>query len=383
MSEWQHLLVEDIASPCKYAMSTGPFGSAISSKFFREEGVPVIRGGNLSSNVGVPLDDTGLVFISNDKAKEFERSIVRSGDIIFTCWGTINQIGLIDERARYSEYVISNKQMKLTVDPTRCNYRFIYYLFSSPDKQQEILNNGIGAAVPGFNLGQLKRMPITLPPLFEQNAIANVLSSLDDKIDLLLRQNKTLEAMAETLFRQWFVEEAKEDWKEGTLADLIELHYGKGLKETERDGTGFPVVGSSGVVGYHSKKLVNGPGIVIGRKGTIGKVIYLFEDFFPIDTTYYIRSRTFPHGPMHFEYFLLMTVEFESSDSAVPGLNREIALATEIKVPPVCLIEKFNEWFEPCSNKLCQNLMQIRTLEKLRDTLLPKLMSGEVRVNYE
>ncbi|MBC8508744.1 MAG: restriction endonuclease subunit S, partial [Chloroflexi bacterium] len=217
-----------------------------------------------------------------------------------------------------------------------------------------------------------------------QKAIASVLSSLDDKIDLLHRQNLTLEAMAETLFRQLFVEQAQEDWEDGHLGDVIELHYGKGLKKEERAGSGYPVIGSSGIVDYHSEFLVDGPGIVIGRKGTLGKVIYLWDNFYPIDTTYYVKSKVESAGLLY-EYFLLKTIGFEdmNTDSAVPGLNRDIALSTEIKIPPEDKLHSFNELVADFVGKLKTNRDQIHTLEKLRDTLLPKLMSGEVRVDYE
>jgi type I restriction enzyme S subunit len=84
-------------------MSTGPFGSAISSRYFVDSGVPVIRGGNLSQDVGTRLNHEDLVFITEDKAGEFERSTVKHGDLVFTCWGTIDQVGLIDERSHYEE----------------------------------------------------------------------------------------------------------------------------------------------------------------------------------------------------------------------------------------------------------------------------------------
>lgn len=202
---------------------------------------------------------------------------------------------------------------------------------------------------------------------------------MDNKIDLLHCQNTTLERMAETLFRHWFVEEAQEDWEEGILGDVLNLVYGKALKEELRTGIGFPVVGSSGIVGYHSEYLVEGPGIVIGRKGTLGKATYLFKNFSPIDTTYYIESKNNSIG-LIYEYCLLKTLSFENSDSAVPGLNRDIALSTEIKLPPLEKIQAFNEINIPIFGKLERNFEQIQTLEKLRDNLLPKLMSGEVRL---
>jgi len=153
-SEWPMVKIEDIAGANPNSMATGPFGSSISAKFFQESGIPVIRGSNLSADIQVKIDDSGLVFVSEEKAREFPRCIVGRGDLVFTCWGTINQVGLIDEQAAYQKYLISNKQMKLTVDRTKADPRFVYYVFSGPIKQSEIIDNGIGSSVPGFNLGQ-------------------------------------------------------------------------------------------------------------------------------------------------------------------------------------------------------------------------------------
>jgi type I restriction enzyme S subunit len=235
--------------------------------------------------------------------------------------------------------------------------------------------------MPSINTEILSNVGIILPKLPEQRAIAGVLSSLDDKIDLLHRQNKTLEGMAEALWRKMFVEEADPGWMKGKLGDLIELCYGKGLKEEKRVPGNYPVVGSSGIVGSHNDFLVEGPGVVIGRKGTLGVVNYIEDNFFPIDTTYFIKSKT-NSGRLFFEYFLLKEFSFEemNSDSAVPGLNREIAESMEFLIPEVDSIYRFNNYCDPVFTKKMKNEKQIPTLSRLRDTLLPKLMSGEVRM---
>lgn len=262
---------------------------------------------------------------------------------------------------------------------------FIYYFL----QQLDWAKYSDKSAVPGVNRNDVHQEEIMIPPLPEQRAIAAVLSSLDDKIDLLHRQNKTLEAMAETLFRQWFVEEAGEDWEEGTLGDLVEFNYGKTLKENERSGHGFPVYGSGGIVGYHDQALIKAPGIVTGRKGTLGVVTYSFYDFYPIDTTFYITSKVSSDGVfsdgVFFEYFLLKHVRLGemNTDSAVPGLNRNIAHAVIINIPEKEKIKQFNKEVEHWFKKIKANIEQIQTLEKMRDTLLPKLMSGEVRVKLE
>lgn len=206
MSEWREIAVEELAGPEPNSMATGPFGSNISSKFFVEEGVPVIRGSNLTESVGTRLNESKLVFVTDEKAEKLARSIARRGDLIFTCWGTIGQVGLIDERSQYGEYVISNKQMKLTPDPDKADSLFLYYLFSSPEVSGMIRNQAIGSSVPGFNLGQLKNIRVRVPPLPTQQHIAHILGTLDDKIELNRRMNRTLEAIARAIFKSWFID---------------------------------------------------------------------------------------------------------------------------------------------------------------------------------
>src|ERR1700730_18572891 len=145
-AEWTECTVNDLKSSAPNALATGPFGSAIGSRFFTDSGVPVIRGSNLSQEVGIRLIDEGLVFIDKEKAKEFSRSVAQRGDLIFTCWGTIDQVGLVDGRSRYLKYVVSNKQMKFTPDPQKADSLFLYYLFSSSAMREAILAQGIGSS---------------------------------------------------------------------------------------------------------------------------------------------------------------------------------------------------------------------------------------------
>lgn len=259
--------------------------------------------------------------------------------------------------------------------------KFIRYVVTNGHFQTYISEFAHGTTIKNVSLKTIREYPFLLPDPPEQKAIAAVLSSLDDKIDLLHRQNTTLEALAETLFRQWFVVDAKEDWKVGTLGDLVDFNYGKALRDQERRGNKYPVYGSSGIVGFHDEYNVEAPGIITGRKGTLGLVNYSFYNFFPIDTTFYITSKIGSNG-LYFDYFLLksLTLGEMNSDSAVPGLNRNLAHGIQVAIPPVQLINDFNHTVNPIFEKLKHVQTQIRTLEKLRDSLLPKLMSGEVRV---
>lgn len=224
-------------------MATGPFGSAIGSRFFRRSGIPVIRGGNLSADPARRLRDEDLVFLDANKAAEFSRSIVRRGDLIFTCWGTINQVGLIDETAAYDQYVISNKQMKLTPDPSLADSEFLYYLFSAPTMQREILEGSIGSSVPGFNLTRLRSMEIALPSLEEQRRISRALSDAEQLERALKRRIQKNEAIQRGLAQRLLAGSTRlpgfiEDWDELRLSDLAAGSRGSGLSKSALDSSG-------------------------------------------------------------------------------------------------------------------------------------------------
>ncbi|MDE1487590.1 restriction endonuclease subunit S [Xenorhabdus bovienii] len=300
-------------------------------------------------------------------------------DVVLTTEAPLGEVALLkDKNVALAQRIITMRGFEGVL-----NNKYLKYWFQSDYGQYELDSRASGTTVFGIKSTVLKKIPIALPSFREQKAIASVLSSLDDKIDLLHRQNKTLESMAETMFRQWFVEGASAETGDGKLSDVLELKYGKALKQENRSGNGYPVVASSGVVGFHNEYLVEAPGIVIGRKGTLGKVHYLNENFFPIDTSYYVVSKI-TNSRLYYEYFLLKSLDFENmnSDSAVPGLNRDAAINVSVLIYSESKITKFNKLCDSFFEKINQNKKQIQTLEKLHDTLLPKLMSGEVRVQF-
>lgn len=414
---WPEVTIEAIASKLPNALATGPFGSAISSKFFTDSGFPVIRGSNLSTDMGIRLKDKGIVFVSEEKAKEFKRSVAREGDLIFTCWGTINQVGYLDGTSNWDEYIISNKQMKLTVDTAKVDPRFLYYVFSSPSKQQEILSNGIGAAVPGFNLGQLKKHTLRLPPLDIQSAIADTLELLDKKANRNTQTNQTLEQMAQAIFKSWFVDfdpvKAKmngeqpkgmdaataslfpeklveselglipEGWELKQLKDVLELAYGKALKKTDRVEGDVPVYGSGGLTGYHNQSLVDGPGIIVGRKGTVGSVYWEPKAFYPIDTVFYVKPKA--GYSLNYCHLILQNLGLKdmNTDAAVPGLNRNNAYRLDVITPNEAVLIKFEEITQSFQLMIDANNAQNASLSLLRDILLPKFLSGELILGGE
>ena len=369
VGDWIEVSVEDIKAPSANSLATGPFGSSISSRFFQDSGIPVIRGSNLSEDIDKRLVYKDTVFVSEEKAQKFSRSIVRRGDLVFTCWGTIGQVGLIDERSRYPEYVISNKQMKLSPDPERVDSLFLYYLFSGSEMSSRIKNQAIGSSVPGFNLGQLRNLKFLLPPLDEQKKIAYVIGTLDNKIELNQQMNRTLEGIARALFKSWFIDfdpvcakldgrqpygmdaetaalfpdsfddsplgKIPKGWRVGRLDDLIILQRGFDLPKTNRTSGKYPVLAASGPSGTHNEYKVKGPGVTTGRSGVLGNIFFVHEDFWPLNTSLWVKEFR-ESRPIHTYYVLQdLNLEVFNAGSAVPTLNRNHVHGLKVVIPLV------------------------------------------------
>lgn len=377
MLEWSTVRLGDLATSDKGAFATGPFGSAVSSKHFRSEGVPMLRGANLSEEVGTRLDESELVFLSPELASQFARCTVRVGDLVFTCWGTVGQIGLIGISAGFSSYIVSNKQMKMTPDEQKVDPLFLYYNLSQPRMVDLVKSQAIGSSVPGFNLGQLRALPVSLPGLPVQRAIAEVLGALDNKIAANTKLANTVNSLAEAEFRR--VTKAAD--KRTTVGQVMCLEYGKALPSTARQEGQVSVYGSGGIVGTHANALLQGPGVVVGRKGTAGAVHWSPGPFYPIDTTFYIVPKD-GRVPLTYCYFALRSLRLDemNSDSAVPGLNRAEAYACPMTLPGQDILDGFDLRVSTLFELVTQAHRESKSLASMRDELLPLLMSGKLRV---
>jgi type I restriction enzyme S subunit len=294
----------------------------------------------------------------------------------------------LKERVTHSAFSI-----RLRFTSPDCYPRFYAYLFRSAFIRQALSMCGGGTNISNLNQGILERLQVPLPPKPIQERIAAVLSAYDDLIENNTRRIRILEEMAQMIYREWFVnfrfpghEKVKmvesemgpipKGWSAKTLGDVLQLEYGKALKADDRTGGSVAVYGSSGVVGYHNQKLVEGPGIIVGRKGNVGSVFFCESDFWVIDTAYYVCTSV----PLHFVYFNLQTQNFLNNDAAVPGLNRNQALSLPVALPDPRNLEKFGRLVEPMFKlKYCLERRNAN-LRQTRDLLLPKLISGEVSV---
>ncbi|HLO43766.1 MAG TPA: restriction endonuclease subunit S [Leadbetterella sp.] len=402
--QWDLKKVIEIKSNDRRAIAMGPFGSNIKAENFVDKGVPVIRGTNLNFPKFV---GGNFVFLTEEKADELIGSVCKAGDLVFTHRGTIGQVGLIPSN-HHSRYVISQSGMKLTVDSNIINNEFLFYFFKSEFGQYQILKYESQVGVPSISnpLTSLKEMQVPVPPLLEQTAIATILSSLDDKIDLLQRQNVTLEKMAETLFRQWFVEEVKEEWEIDTLGKLFDIGIGRTPPRKEHQWfsenpldlkwVSIKDMGNSGVYISNVSEYLTEEAVVrfnipiiptntvmLSFKMTIGRLAITTESMLSNEAIAHFKVKKNSKLYSEFLYLYLKTYQWEqlgSTSSIVEAINSQMIKEMEIIIPEDDLLIGFKEIIEPYFQKIKSNQTQIRTLSAMRDILLPKLMSGEVRV---
>lgn len=371
MSEWKEHKIKDLTS--KIGSGATPRGG---SNSYIASGISLIRSQNV---LDFKFSESGLAFINDDQANELKNVIIAENDILLNITGdSVARSCIVPSKylpARVNQHVSIVRPI-----PEKADFKFVFYYLQYL-KPELLINAEIGATRNAITKGMIEEIEISLPEIIEQRAIASVLSSLDDKIDLLHRQNATLEAMAETLFRQWFVEEAKEEWKVGKVEDLFLLQRGFDLPIQNRIEGIHPIFAASGFSGCHFEYKVKAPGVTTGRSGLLGKVFLVMDDFWPLNTSLFIKE--FRLGTPVFSYFILKKIDLESfnAGSAVPTLNRNHVHESEIIIPPYDLINKFENITYPFYQNIKSNQTKIRTLTALRYTLLPKLMSGEVRVN--
>jgi type I restriction enzyme S subunit len=256
---------------------------------------------------------------------------------------------------------------------------FIFYFFANKELVDISYSASGGTRMPRADWDFLAQTIWNIPPLEEQKAIAEVLSSLDDKIDLLHRQNQTLESLAQTLFRQWFIEEGNEEWEEVTLSDVMELKYGKDHKHLN-DGK-IPIYGSGGIMRYGDTAIYENESILIPRKGTLSNIFYVDEPFWTVDTIFWSKINSEKiSGKLLFEFLKTLNFSNMNVGSAVPSLTTKVLNEISFALPSLEEQEEFKQYTDNAWDKVKQNKKQIQTLENLRDTLLPKLLSGEVSV---
>jgi type I restriction enzyme S subunit len=392
------------------------------------EVVELKRGYDLPKDKRVP--GTVPIVSSSGVSGFHSKAMVKGPGVVTGRYGTIGEVFYVSDDFWPLNTTLYVRDFKGN-DP-----RFISYFLKTLDFQA-YSDKG---AVPGLNRNHLHLATVRIPAFSTQKRIANILSSIDSKVDLNRRINQTLEAMAQAIFKSWFVDfdpvkakiaartqgrdplraamsvisgkseveldalppeafeqlvataalfpdemqeselgEIPKGWPVQRVGNVLELAYGKALKSTDRREGNVPVYGSGGVTGCHNMPLVPAGSIIVGRKGTVGSLYWEDKPFYPIDTTYYVRPLA---APLTFCYYAMQTLGLEkmNTDAAVPGLNRENVYRLELVLPESAALQQFDVQVSTLREAMRSNLESSNSLASLRDTLLPKLLSGELSV---
>jgi len=405
--EWRTVRLGSACS--KIGSGATPRGG--SSVYLQQGEVALIRSQNVY-NDGFRRD--GLVLLSEKHAVELTAVEVLEDDVLLNITGDSVarscQVAPDVLPARVNQHVAIVRP-----DPSVLWPEFLRYHLVSPAVQSHMLSlAAAGATRNALTKGMIESFEVVAPTnIDEQRAIAHILGTLDDKIELNRRMNETLEGMARALFQSWFVDfdpvraqaegrdpglpreiaelfpdgfeeselgEVPRGWEVDRLDSLLVLQRGFDLPAAMRTPGPYPVLAASGPSGTHDKFLVRGPGVTTGRSGVLGRVFYVHDDFWPLNTSLWVKE--FRHSKPAYAFYLLSGLDFGlfNAGSAVPTLNRNHVHDLPTLVPPSQFIDAFEDAAVPLLRRQKSNEVQSRTLAALRDALLPKLISGELRV---
>ena len=311
---------------------------------------------------------------------------IEKGSICVSCIGNIGYVGIATMNCT------TNQQINSITVYNRFDRDFVYYVIKNLWRYFKNYE-GQSTTLSILNKGQFSDIIIKAPSLETQIKIASILSSLDDKIEVNRRINENLEQQAQALFKSWFVDfepfkdgefveselgKIPKGWRVGSLSELLEIKYGKDHKKLN-DGN-IPVYGSGGIMRKVDKFLYSGESVLIPRKGTLNNVLYVDESFWTVDTMFYTIPKL--NNVAIFAYLYLLGKDLASlnAGSAVPSMTTEILNNMKIIIPPHDILCYYNSVVSSYFSKIKYNSDESRRLATLRDTLLPRLMSGEIKV---
>jgi type I restriction enzyme S subunit len=415
-SDWKSFKLMEIASKKRWAMNGGPFGSKLSRKHYSNTGIPVIRGCNLPASAKFSFDD--FVYVSEEKADELIANNAHPGDLVFTQRGTLGQVGLIPLDSPFRRFVISQSQMKLTVDSNLADPSYLYHLFSSPAVVQAIHNLAFSAGVPHINLDILRNFQVDLPPLPIQLRIAGILSAYDDLIENSQRRIKILEEMARRLYREWFVHfrfPGHEDCRfvESPLGEIPEGWEGlfSDLATIERNGVNpsqFPAeeFDHFSIPAYDNgmQPAIEAGQSILSNKYLLADPVVLLSKLNPriprvwmpvlsghrraVTSTEFLCLKPSSGLTQEFIYAKCCSKDFAlqfgslaiGTSTSHQRVKPENLIALPSSVPDAITIQRFTELVSPMLLKTQVIRLEIQNLRRTRDLLLPRLLSGQIDV---
>jgi type I restriction enzyme, S subunit len=368
-------------------------------------GTPLLKVGDIKGGMAI----RPAYCISTEVDEEHKRTRLVGDELMITLVGNPGECVIVTPEMRGWNPARAIAVMKLNDTSFRTYLKAVLESTAGRHLIDAVLNTTVQKTL---NLKDIRKLPIPLPSKAEILWISSISESLTNRITLLRETNATLEGIAQALFKSWFVdfdpvrakmqgrtpegmdeataalfpdslEESElglvpKGWRTSRIDEFMELAYGKALKSTDRIPGEFPVYGSGGVTGCHNESLVIGPSIIIGRKGTVGSLFWEDRPFFAIDTVFYVRTKV----AMTYCFYLLQLMKLTemNTDAAVPGLNRGNVYRLKLPFPSEAILSAFDGVMGVIRQQIYCNNQTAQTLITLRDTLLPRLISGQLRL---
>ena len=403
--DWDVVSLADIRAKKKFAIVDGPFGTQLHSSEYVASGVPVVRVTNLSFDGRFLPED--LVYITDDKFGELNRSAIYPGDILVAKTGaTIGKLALFPDN--YSRGLVASSCLKLTVDKETADTRYVFYFLMSAKGQAQITNLAYGSTRDTINLAPFSEIRLPLPPLLEQRAIARILGTLDDKIELNRRMNQTLEAMAQALFKSWFVDfgpfrdqgmqdspvgEIPTGWSVGELGQIAKIEMGQSPPGDTYNATGDGTPFYQGIKDFgfrlprrrvyctRPSRFAAAYDVLLSVRAPVGTFNVAAERCAIGRGVAALRSN---EDHQSYLYYLLDSTKSYWEAFAYEGtvfgcLTRASIAGLRVVIPPSSVAARFQSLAGTMDHLIANAEQECRTLATIRDTLLPKLLSGEIR----
>ena len=315
-------------------------------------------------------------YISKETYEKWFRAHPISGDIIFVNKGTPGRICFCPENI---DFCIAQDMMAFRVNSSVLYNKYLLAVLRSREMQEQIRITSVGDTIPHFKKEFLKELTIPLPPMDVQQIIGDYYFKLSEKIELNTAINENLEQQAQAIYRSMFVTLHHDSDRMGLLSELITVKYGKDHKKLN-DGI-YPVYGSGGIMRYVERPLYDKESVLIPRKGSLNNVMYVNEPFWSVDTMFYTEMKQPNVAKFVFHFIKSKYLASLNAGSAVPSMTTDILNSMELRIPSADRLAEFEGLVAPLYRALEDNTRQSARLAALRDTLLPKLMNGEIDVS--
>ena len=375
-------------------IAAGPFGSNLKVSCFVNDGFPIIDGANLKS---FKVTDNITKFVTEEKARSLHRSIAKRGDIVVTISGTLGQIAYIPEGSKYEEYLCSQRQFRVTFDTTKVYVPYLAFYFHTYEGQHKILSFANQVGVPALSqpLKNFRRITIQLPDIDTQKKIAIFVELINEKIEQNESINNNLEQQAQAIYQQMFVDNPSSEWKKGTLSDIADITMGQSPSGSsyneESNGTiffqgraefgfRFPTVR---LFTTEPKRMACANDTLMSVRAPVGDLNVAHAD------CCIGRGLAAIHSKTNHQSFVLYTMfslkkqldVFNGEGTVFGSINRNSLNEIPILIPSDEKLDEFERIVAPMDTAIRNNCDEICRLKQIRDSLLPKLMSGELDVS--